>query len=175
MTRAAIAEADASRGRVGNDAAGQEEILERVEMHVSDRHLAEKPVDAALIKRIRDAIPDILFVAPGQPRGEKWIAENFRLPGVPLCVQVGASIDFVVGSVARASRWMPRFELEWAFRLAVERRRLSGRYWKNSVFLVKALLRDLWGMWRGGSGNRTTSFRNGFAPDRVLRVNQNGG
>lgn len=106
--------------------------------------------EISLVERIRDAKPDILFVAFGQPRGEKWIAENCEKLGVPMCVQVGASFDFVVGNVARAPKWVQKIGQEWAYRLLMEPRRLFGRYFGNIRFLAKALLRDGFGRSRSG-------------------------
>ena len=47
-----------------------------------------------------------------------------RPPGVPVCVQVGASLDFVAGQVRRAPRVLQRLGLEWAYRMWREPRRL---------------------------------------------------
>jgi N-acetylglucosaminyldiphosphoundecaprenol N-acetyl-beta-D-mannosaminyltransferase len=100
---------------------------------------------ARLIRRIRDARPDLLFVAFGQPRGEVWLAENIDALGVPACVQVGASFDFVAGRVARAPKWMRRIGAEWTYRIWREPRRMVPRYFTDAVFLVKAVLRDVFG------------------------------
>ena len=43
-----------------------------------------------MIDRIRAANADILFVAFGQPKGERWIARHLSRLGVPISVQVGA-------------------------------------------------------------------------------------
>jgi N-acetylglucosaminyldiphosphoundecaprenol N-acetyl-beta-D-mannosaminyltransferase len=91
------------------------------------------------IERVRAAQPDILFVAFGQPKGELWIAEHLEELGVPVCVQVGASLDFVAGRVKRSPRWMQKTGLEWVYRLAQEPRRLAGRYLSNVRFLLKAI------------------------------------
>ncbi len=101
---------------------------------------------AALVDRIRRAKADLLFVAFGQPKGELWLAENYQALGVPACVQVGASFDFVAGRVRRAPCRLRRIGLEWAYRLACEPRRLGPRYCHNALFLLKAVLRDL-GQW----------------------------
>jgi N-acetylglucosaminyldiphosphoundecaprenol N-acetyl-beta-D-mannosaminyltransferase len=93
----------------------------------------------ALIAQIRTTRPHILFVAFGQPKGELWIAKNYEKLIIPICVQVGASIDFIAGKVRRAPRWMQRTGLEWAFRLAQEPRRLLGRYARNGLFLIRML------------------------------------
>ena len=93
---------------------------------------------AAMMARIRRAAPDLLLVAFGQPKGELWLAENYRRLGVPACVQVGASFDFVAGRVARAPRWLRRVGLEWLYRVLREPARLAGRYCGDAMFLVKA-------------------------------------
>jgi N-acetylglucosaminyldiphosphoundecaprenol N-acetyl-beta-D-mannosaminyltransferase len=89
--------------------------------------------------RIRAARPDLLFVALSQPKGEFWLAEHIDRLGVPVGVQIGATLDFVAGRVRRSPRWMQKTGLEWAFRLAQEPRRLGGRYLGNLWFLVKAV------------------------------------
>ncbi len=96
-----------------------------------------------LIGRIRAARPDLLLVALGQPKGEIWLAENFRALGVPVCVQVGATFDFVAGRVRRAPKWMQKIGLEWFHRILSEPRRLLPRYVHNALFLLQALTRDL--------------------------------
>ncbi len=52
---------------------------------------------AALVRRIRSTRPDILFAALGQPKGELWIDRHCAAMGVPACVQIGASLDFLAG------------------------------------------------------------------------------
>lgn len=101
--------------------------------------------DVALVERIHAAQPDILFVALGQPKGERWIDERLERLGVPVSVQVGASLDFAADRVKRAPRWMQRTGLEWVFRMLQEPRRLGPRYARNIVFLAKMLGRDMVG------------------------------
>jgi N-acetylglucosaminyldiphosphoundecaprenol N-acetyl-beta-D-mannosaminyltransferase len=97
----------------------------------------------ALEVRIRSARPDILFVAFGQPKGERWIDQHFEKLRVPVSVQVGASLEFAAGRIRRAPRWMQKSGLEWAFRLRLEPRRLFGRYARNAWFIVRMIARDL--------------------------------
>jgi N-acetylglucosaminyldiphosphoundecaprenol N-acetyl-beta-D-mannosaminyltransferase len=97
------------------------------------------PEATGLADRIRWARPDLLLVAFGQPKGERWIAKHAVDLGVPVSVQVGASIDFVAGRVRRAPRWMQRTGLEWAYRTWLEPRRLAGRYVRNGLFLLRQL------------------------------------
>lgn len=86
--------------------------------------------DDAIERRLAEARPDLLFVAFGCPKQEKWIAAHYRALGVPVSGGVGATIDFLSGR-RRAPMWMRRAGLEWAFRLLAEPRRLFGRYWKD--------------------------------------------
>lgn len=97
-----------------------------------------------LIGRIRHARPDLLLIAFGQPKGELWLSENCHALGVPVCVQIGATLDFVAGRVRRAPRWLQRLGLEWVFRAVQEPRRLAPRYFADLLFLAKAILRDVW-------------------------------
>jgi N-acetylglucosaminyldiphosphoundecaprenol N-acetyl-beta-D-mannosaminyltransferase len=88
----------------------------------------------ALRKRIREARPDILLVAMGPPKQEKFISMNYRELGVPCCIGVGASLDFLAGRFPRAPAWMRRTGAEWLFRLLQEPRRLFSRYWADMLF-----------------------------------------
>jgi exopolysaccharide biosynthesis WecB/TagA/CpsF family protein len=64
-------------------------------------------------------------------------------------VQVGASLDFVVGRARRAPTWLQRSGLEWLFRTLQEPRRLGPRYLANALFLAKAIARDQWSVVSG--------------------------
>jgi N-acetylglucosaminyldiphosphoundecaprenol N-acetyl-beta-D-mannosaminyltransferase len=98
---------------------------------------------AALLDRIRAARPDLLFVAFGQPKGEFWIARHFQSLGVPVCVQIGASLDFIAGRVRRAPRRLQKLGLEWAYRMWLEPSRLGPRYARNAWFLLSMVTQDL--------------------------------
>lgn len=78
--------------------------------------------------RIAAARPDLLFVAFGCPKQEKWIAMHYQSLGVPVAIGVGGTIDFLAGHLKRAPIWMQRTGTEWLFRLAQEPRRLFRRY-----------------------------------------------
>jgi len=93
-------------------------------------------------QRIKKSAPDILLVAFGCPKQEKWISEHYKDLGVPCSIGVGATIDFIAGKVLRAPRWIGLFGLEWVFRLLQEPRRLLGRYYHDFIFLFVQLLRE---------------------------------
>lgn len=99
--------------------------------------------NARLVDRIASAGTDLLFVALGQPKGELWLWENRQALGVPAAVQLGASFDFVTGRIKRAPRWVQRLNLEWAYRLATEPRRLAPRYFQDAIFLARCACASL--------------------------------
>ena len=80
------------------------------------------------IARIKEAAPDVLFVGLGSPKQERWIHIHREVLGVPVCIGVGVSFEFVSGMVRRAPRWMQTAGLEWFWRLLMEPRRLWKRY-----------------------------------------------
>ena len=93
----------------------------------------------AIIRRVREAQPDILLVSFGCPKQEKWIAMHHRALGVPVAIGVGATLDFLAGRVKRAPAWMQRSGTEWIFRLLQEPRRLFRRYATDVVCFLPAL------------------------------------
>jgi N-acetylglucosaminyldiphosphoundecaprenol N-acetyl-beta-D-mannosaminyltransferase len=101
------------------------------------------PIDqmdhAGICRRIREAKADILFVSFGCPKQEKWLALNFREAGVPVAIGVGATIDFLAGTMKRAPVWMRKTGLEWLFRVLQEPRRLAKRYWTDIRVVIPGL------------------------------------
>ena len=73
--------------------------------------------ESAIVERIRNARADILLVAYGHPRQEKWLARNLVRSGAAVGLGVGGAFDFVAGVAVRAPRWMRRLGLEWLYRL----------------------------------------------------------
>jgi N-acetylglucosaminyldiphosphoundecaprenol N-acetyl-beta-D-mannosaminyltransferase len=94
----------------------------------------------AINTRIQEAKPHLLFVSFGTPKAEKWISMNYRKLNVPVTVSVGATLDFLAGTVARAPLWMQRSGTEWLFRILQEPRRLTRRYVKGFWVVGRALL-----------------------------------
>ncbi len=102
--------------------------------------IGEFPNDE-IVRSINDASPDILFVAFGAPKQEKWI-ERFRdRLNVPIMMGVGGSFDILGGRFSRAPRWIRSLGLEWLFRLGTEPRRLAPRYLIGIPRFVAQILR----------------------------------
>jgi N-acetylglucosaminyldiphosphoundecaprenol N-acetyl-beta-D-mannosaminyltransferase len=90
--------------------------------------------------QILRARPHLLIVAASMPHGERWLSAHLNDLGVPVGVNLGASIDFAAGRINRAPRWMQRSGLEWAFRLMLEPGRLFSRYARNARFVLSMTL-----------------------------------
>ena len=99
----------------------------------------EEMANEAILREIQQANPDLLIVAFGNPKQEKWISTHRNLLKVPVCIGVGASIDFLSGKQSRAPLWMQRSGLEWIHRLLGDPRRLASRYLSNGIFLLRYL------------------------------------
>ena len=95
-----------------------------------------------IAEMIRNSGANLIWVGLGCPKQEHWIARNKdRLPpGVYF--GIGAAFAFHAGEVRQSPPFLQRLGLEWAYRLAMEPRRLFKRYFTfNSVFLYY-LVRD---------------------------------
>jgi N-acetylglucosaminyldiphosphoundecaprenol N-acetyl-beta-D-mannosaminyltransferase len=77
-----------------------------------------------IVARVRQAKPDVLFVAYGAPQQDLWIARNQARVGVAVALGVGGSFDFIAGVAQRAPDWVQRAGLEWMHRLMREPRRI---------------------------------------------------
>jgi N-acetylglucosaminyldiphosphoundecaprenol N-acetyl-beta-D-mannosaminyltransferase len=92
---------------------------------VRDGHFRTSgPENEQVVAGINKAGPDVLIVAMGFPRQERWIAANLERLDIRVAVAEGGSLSFISGAARRAPRWMRRAGLEWAFRLAGQPSRL---------------------------------------------------
>lgn len=89
-----------------------------------------------VIDTINKSKANLLFVALGSPRQEKWIQEHMGDLEVQIFQGVGGSFDVVSGNVKRAPIWMQKAGLEWLHRVILEPKRLV-RIFRLFMFLVK--------------------------------------
>lgn len=61
--------------------------------------------------------PDLIFVALGVPRQEKWISENKDKFEYGVFMGIGGSFDVIAGTVKRAPAIWQKLNLEWFYRL----------------------------------------------------------
>lgn len=84
--------------------------------------------ERAVIDAVNRVRPDILLVAKGVPRQEKWIGAHLGELKCGCAIAVGGLFDFVSGRIPRAPLWMRRLGIEWLYRLKCEPMRMFRRY-----------------------------------------------
>jgi N-acetylglucosaminyldiphosphoundecaprenol N-acetyl-beta-D-mannosaminyltransferase len=92
-----------------------------------------------IVNQINESKADLIFVALGCPKQEKWMAEHKdKINGCML--GLGQAFHVYAETAKRSPAWMQRFSLEWAYRLYLEPGRLWKRYfYTNSYFLLLTL------------------------------------
>jgi N-acetylglucosaminyldiphosphoundecaprenol N-acetyl-beta-D-mannosaminyltransferase len=93
-----------------------------------------------IIEKIASSGANLVWVGLGCPKQEHWIANNkHRLP-TAVYFGIGAAFAFHAGEVKQAPTVFQKSGMEWAYRLAMEPRRLIRRYFTyNSLFLFHTL------------------------------------
>lgn len=77
--------------------------------------------NADIIEKINNSGAQILLVALGVPKQEKWIDKNLpKLPGIKIAMGVGGSFDCWADPRRRSPEWIQKLGLEWLHRLARE-------------------------------------------------------
>jgi N-acetylglucosaminyldiphosphoundecaprenol N-acetyl-beta-D-mannosaminyltransferase len=100
--------------------------------------------EAAVVEQIRQAKPDVLFVAISSPKKELFLKRWKAELRVPFVMGVGGTFDVVAGHVQRAPRWMQRAGLEWLYRLGQEPRRMWRRYLVEDMVFFWLLAKEVW-------------------------------
>jgi N-acetylglucosaminyldiphosphoundecaprenol N-acetyl-beta-D-mannosaminyltransferase len=103
--------------------------------------------DARIAGVVAAAQPELVVVAMGSPRQEKWLTGYRRLleaepsvggdgrAGLQVGFPAGGSLDVLSGQVKRAPAWAARLNLEWAVRVASQPSR-----WRRAPALVGFVL-----------------------------------
>jgi N-acetylglucosaminyldiphosphoundecaprenol N-acetyl-beta-D-mannosaminyltransferase len=90
-----------------------------------------------LIEQINESKADILFVALGSPKQEKWfVTHKDALEHVKVIQGIGGTLDTIGGTVKRAPAIWRKLWAEWLYRLISEPRRIK----RQSVLPVFAMM-----------------------------------
>lgn len=90
-----------------------------------------------LIERINRSNAEILFLAMGSPKQEKWFATyKDSLTHVRVVQGIGGTLDTIAGNVKRAPEFWLTHNIEWLYRLLSEPKRIR----RQKVLPVFALL-----------------------------------
>lgn len=110
------------------------------------RTALEQIDDEAILQRVSRSRADILLVALGHPKQEKWIHDHLVDLPVPVAIGVGCTFDLLAGRRSRAPKWMQDHGLEWLHRAVHEPWRLGRRYlrdgWTLTTVFAPAALRE---------------------------------
>ena len=99
------------------------------------RELSEKE-DEAIVNSINETNPDFIWVGLGAPKQERWMSvHQGRVNG--FMIGVGAAFDYFAGNIKRAPQWMQKCNLEWAYRLMQDPKRLFKRYWHTNMSFIR--------------------------------------
>ena len=94
-----------------------------------------------IAEEVKALQPDLMFLALGVPRQEKWIYEHIDGFSHGVFIGVGGSFDVIAGTVKRAPVFWQKLNLEWLYRLLSQptrwRRMLSLPRFALKVFGMK--------------------------------------
>lgn len=91
-----------------------------------------KNIEMEVVENIQKATPDILFVALGHGKQERFISHNLsKFPTVKIAIGVGGALDYLSGVKRRAPKFIQKIGLEWVYRLILEPKR-----WKRIIDAV---------------------------------------
>jgi N-acetylglucosaminyldiphosphoundecaprenol N-acetyl-beta-D-mannosaminyltransferase len=154
-----LAERAAGEGRSlyllgGNEGVAEEAARRLVERWPSLRiagtacpRVSSDPTEAeraSILRDLKRAEPDLVYVALGAPKEERLIATlRSELP-TAWWIGVGVGLSFATGEVRRAPVWMQRAGAEWLHRLLQEPHRLARRYLIHDLFFTLRLLVASW-------------------------------
>ncbi|MBB6696123.1 WecB/TagA/CpsF family glycosyltransferase [Clostridium algidicarnis] len=92
-----------------------------------------------IIEDINKCNPDVLFVAMGCPRQERFIIKHMDKLHCKLFMGVGGSFDILAGELKRAPKWMITFGIEWLYRILKEPFRIK-RMKSIPKFMIRAII-----------------------------------
>ena len=91
----------------------------------------------------------LCFIALGAPRQEILAARGRQIAPSVVFMSIGAGLDFLAGLQLRAPIWVRRLAMEWLWRVAMEPRRLLGRYFRSALILPGLAVRALFQRFAG--------------------------
>lgn len=91
-----------------------------------------------VINEINQLQPNVLFVALGAPKQEKWIAKHRHELKVDVAAGQGGTYDYEAGKIKRAPKWVQKIGIEWLWRLIRQPKRII-RQSVLPVYLFKVL------------------------------------
>lgn len=98
----------------------------------------DENVEKEVIKEINELQPNVLFVALGAPKQEKWIKKHKNELKVDVATGQGGTYDYEAGKIKRAPVWIQKIGMEWFWRLLKEPSRIK-RQIVLPIYLFKVI------------------------------------
>ena len=110
-----------------------------------------------VINAVNGSGADFLVAALGAKKGQLWLHRNHKQLTIPVRAHLGATVNFLAGTVKRAPRWQQAWGLEWLWRIK-EEPHLWRRYWHDGRVLLRLLVTQVlplaiinrWNRYRSG-------------------------
>ena len=104
----------------------------------------------SIIEAINKAKPDILLVALGAKKGTAWIEYNRDRLNAKIISHLGATVNFLAGTVRRAPRFFQIISMEWLWRILQEPK-LVTRYALDGWVILCCLVKQfsVLKLWKG--------------------------
>lgn len=99
-----------------------------------------------VIEEINKVSPDILLVALGARKGVQWIEKNRDRLNAGVISHLGATVNFLAGTVQRSPRFMQQCGMEWVWRI-IQEPKLFSRYAADGLVIFWWLARNIRGIW----------------------------
>lgn len=96
----------------------------------------EQDSEDKVIEEINKLQPNVLFVAMGAPRQEKWIYRNKDRLKVDVATGQGGTFDYEAGKIKRAPKIIQKLGIEWLWRLIIQPTRIK-RMIVLPIYLIK--------------------------------------
>ncbi len=97
------------------------------------------PSDLSVIEKINNAKCDILMVAYGPEKQERWIYENKNKFAATVAIGLGGTFDYVAGKKRFAPKFIRSAGFEWLYRLLTQPKRATRIFHATLGFLNGAL------------------------------------
>jgi N-acetylglucosaminyldiphosphoundecaprenol N-acetyl-beta-D-mannosaminyltransferase len=113
------------------------------ELRIAGTYAGSADDDPDVVPRVAAVAPEVVLVAFGMPKQERWIARNMpRLSSVRIAVGVGGSLDYLAGAAKPPPGIVHLVGLEWLWRLVRDPKR-----WRRQrvlpMFVLLVLLRRI--------------------------------
>lgn len=99
--------------------------------------------NAAIVKAINEANPDLLWIGMTAPKQEKWIYKHWNELNIHCHAgSIGAVFDFYAGTAPRAPFSWQKVGLEWLYRFLIDPKRMWRRYLIGNPLFVWNVLKE---------------------------------